>query len=84
MFTGLSNYSQLVKKDKTLSLEILQEHDNILTNIFQDYFGNVIKHINESIFIEFPSATDATRCALAIQDKLKNSTQLALKIFKLM
>ena len=31
MFTGLSNYSLLVKKDKTLSLEILQEHDNILT-----------------------------------------------------
>ena len=39
MFTGLSNYSQLVKKDKTLSLEILQEHDNILTNIFKIILG---------------------------------------------
>ena len=83
MFTGLSNYSQLVKKDKTLSLEILQEHDNILTNIFQDYFGNVIKHINESIFIEFPSATDATRCALAIQDKLKKFNATSPKDFQI-
>ena len=83
MFTGLSNYSQLVKKDKTLSLEILQEHDNILTNIFQDYYGNVIKHINESIFIEFPSATDATRCALAIQDKLKKFNATSPKDFQI-
>ena len=26
MFTGLANYSQLVKQDKTLALEILSEH----------------------------------------------------------
>ena len=71
MFTGLANYSQLVKKDKSLALEILSEHDKILSKIIHSNYGNIIKHINESIFIEYPSATDATECALEIQKKLK-------------
>ena len=71
MFTGLANYSQLVKKDKSLALEILSEHDKILSEIINSNYGNIIKHINESIFIEYPSATDATECALEIQKKLK-------------
>ena len=83
MFTGLSNYSELVNKDKKLSLEILEEHDKILTKIFNNFYGNVIKHINESIFIEFPSATDATRCALEIQSKLKKFNASSPKDFQI-
>ena len=89
MFTGLANYSQLVKKDKGLALEILSEHDKILTEIINNNYGTIIKHINESIFIEYPSATDSTRCALQIQKKLKkfNSSSPKIrtnKLFKLL
>ena len=83
MFTGLANYSQLVKKDKKLALEILSEHDKILSKIIKANYGNIIKHINESIFIEFPSATDATGCALQIQDKLKKFNATSPKDFQI-
>lgn len=83
MFTGLTNYSMLVKKDKQLSLEIIEEHDKILTKIIKSFYGNIIKHINESIFIEFPSATDATRCALEIQKKLKRFNSSSPKDFQI-
>lgn len=71
MFTSLIKYQDLVKADKKLALEILNEHDTLLEKIINDHYGNIIKHINESIFIEFPSATDATNCALEIQNQLK-------------
>ena len=83
MFTGLANYSQLVKKDKSLALEILSEHDKILSKIIQSNYGNIIKHINESIFIEYPSATDATQCALEIQKKLKKFNASSPKDFQI-
>ena len=83
MFTGLTNYSRLVKKDKKLSLEIIEEHDTILTRKIKNFHGNIIKHINESIFIEFPSATDATRCALSIQNKLKSFNASSPKDFQI-
>ena len=83
MFTGLTNYSRLAKKDKRLSLEILEEHDTILTRKIKNFHGNIIKHINESIFIEFPSATDATRCALSIQNKLKSFNASSPKDFQI-
>lgn len=83
MFTGLANYSQLVKKDKGLALEILSEHDKILTEIINNNYGTIIKHINESIFIEYPSATDSTRCALQIQKKLKKFNSSSPKDFQI-
>ena len=83
MFTGLANYSQLVKKDKSLALEILSEHDKILSEIINSNYGNIIKHINESIFIEYPSATDATECALEIQKKLKTFNASSPKDFQI-
>ena len=83
MFTGLTNYPMLVKQDKQLSLEIIEEHDKILTKIIKSFYGNIIKHINESIFIEFPSATDATRCALEIQNKLKRFNSSSPKDFQI-
>ena len=71
MFTSLANHNNLIKQDEKLALEILNEHNTILSKIFDKFYGQIIKHINESIFAEFPSATDATNCALAIQNKLK-------------
>ena len=71
MFTSLANHHNLIKEDEKLALEILNEHNTILSKIFDKFYGQIIKHINESIFAEFPSATDATNCALAIQNKLK-------------
>ena len=83
MFTGLANYPELVKKDKKLALEILSEHDKMLTEIIQANYGNIIKHINEAIFIEFPSATDATAAALQIQEKLKKFNAGSPKDFQI-
>ena len=83
MFTSLIKYPDLVKKDKKLALEILNEHDTLLSKIIDSYYGNIIKHINESIFIEFPSATDATNCGLEIQNQLKTFNDESPKDFQI-
>ena len=83
MFTSLIKYQDLVKKDEKLAMEILNEHDILLEKITNKNEGNIIKHINESIFIEFPSATDATNCAIEIQNKLKTFNDGSPKDFQI-
>ena len=44
MFTSLADYAKLVKKDKKLALELLNEHDVILSKAIKTNYGNIIKH----------------------------------------
>ena len=77
MFTSLVDYQKLSKKDSKLALEILGEHDKILLNSIQKSDGSIIKHINESIFAEFASATDSVQCAIDIQQSIKQTNKQA-------
>ena len=83
MFTSLVDYQKLTKEDFQLALEVLSEHDKILTKIINKSHGNIIKHINESIFAEFPSATDAVNAAINMQKKLKSANALNPKDFQI-
>jgi len=83
MFTSLVDYSKLTTKDNKLALELLGEHDKILSAIINDFRGRVIKHINDSIFSEFPSATDATNCAIAIQNRIQKFNDINPKDFQM-
>ena len=81
MFTSLVDYQKLTNEDSQLALEVLSEHDKILTKLIKKSHGNIIKHINESIFAEFPSATDGVNGAINIQKKLKSANALNPKAF---
>ena len=83
MFTSLVDYQKLSKKDSKLALEILGEHDKILLNSIKKSDGSIIKHINESIFAEFPSATDASNAAINIQKSLKEANDINPKDFQI-
>ena len=83
MFTSLVDYQKTAKEDSKLALEILSEHDKILSKFIQSSHGRIIKHINESIFAEFPSATDATNAAIDIQKTLKETNALNPKDFQI-
>ena len=83
MFTSIANFSKLAKEDSQLSIEILNEHDKILEKIIGKYDGRIIKHINDSIFAEFKSATDSTNCAISIQNQLQTINEINPKDFQI-
>ena len=83
MFTSIANYTNLAKEDPSLAIDILSEHDKILSKIILDFKGRIIKHINDSIFAEFISATDSTNCAIKIQNSLKEINDLNPKNFQI-
>src|SRR5882757_8686499 len=70
MFTDMVGYSSLAQRDDKLALELLEEHRQLLREIFPRFNGTEIKTIGDAFLIEFQSALEAARCAIEIQRTL--------------
>ena len=66
MFCKFVDYDKYVANDKKLSIKILSDYISVINNDVEKQYGRIIKNINETIFAEFPSTTDAVKCAISI------------------
>src|SRR5262245_66586458 len=70
MFTDMVGYSALAQRDDKLALELLEEHRQLLREIFPRFHGTEIKSIGDGFLVEFHSALEAAECAIEIQHAL--------------
>src|SRR5215210_4183621 len=70
MFTDMVGYSTLAQRDDKLALELLEEHRQLLRELFPGFNGTEIKTIGDAFLIEFNSALEAAQCAIEIQRTL--------------
>ncbi|MGD0550480.1 MAG: adenylate/guanylate cyclase domain-containing protein [Candidatus Bathyarchaeia archaeon] len=75
MFTDIVGYSSLTQKNERLALELLEEHRRIVRPIVARHNGREIKTIGDAFLIEFPSALEATECAVDVQRSLRDYNQ---------
>jgi adenylate cyclase len=70
MFTDMLGYSALAQRNDKLALELLEEHRQLLREIFPRFNGTEIKTIGDAFLIEFNSALEAAQGAIEIQRTL--------------
>jgi adenylate cyclase len=70
VFTDMVGYSALAQRDDKLALELLEEHRELLREIFPRFNGTEIKTIGDGFLVEFNSALEAAQCAIEIQRAL--------------
>jgi class 3 adenylate cyclase/tetratricopeptide (TPR) repeat protein len=70
MFTDIVGYSSMTQKDELLTLELLQEHRNLVRPSLSRHGGKEIDTIGDAFLVEFPDPTEAVRCASEVQQLL--------------
>jgi len=79
MFTDIAGYTALMGKDEQLALQILHKNRKIHQPLIKKFRGKWLKEMGDGVLASFDSASDAVRCACAIQ-KAAKSAELPLRI----
>jgi len=75
MFTDMVDYTSMSERDEALALTLLEEHKQLLRPIFARHGGREVKTIGDGFLVEFPSALEAVRCAVEIQQLMSRRNQ---------
>src|SRR6476620_7374476 len=70
MFTDMVGYSALSQRDEKLAQELLEEHRQLLREIFPRFHGTELKTIGAAFLAAPNSAWEAARCSIEIQRTL--------------
>ena len=63
-------YARLMSIDETGTLYLLNAHNEVLERQITQHNGRTANTAGDSVVAEFPSAVDAVRCALDVQERI--------------
>lgn len=68
----VKGYSRLMGEDEERTIRILNAYMGVITGFIQQHRGRVVATGGDSVLAEFASIVDAIRCAVGIQEELKD------------
>ena len=80
MFTDIIGYTALMSRDEQKALHILQRNRETQKSLAEKHNGEFLKEMGDGTLLCFQSALDAVRCAMEIQESVKDDPDLNLRI----
>jgi adenylate cyclase len=68
----VKDYSRLMGEDEEGTIRILNAYMEVIAGFIQQHRGRVVATGGDSVLAEFSSVVDAVRCAVGIQEELKD------------
>jgi adenylate cyclase len=69
----VAGYSRLMEQDEVQTLSTLTADREIMDRLIAEHGGRIANTAGDSVLAEFPSAVDAVRCAVEIQNTLAST-----------
>src|SRR5215813_5464507 len=70
--TDVAGYSRLMWDDEEATIHTLTAYRAVISSLIQHYRGRVVDSPGDNLLAEFASVVDAVRCAVEIQQELKD------------
>jgi adenylate cyclase len=70
MFTDLVGFTRLAQRDEEGALRLRKEHQLLVRPLFAAHGGREVKSMGDGFLVEFASAVESVRCAVAIQESV--------------
>ena len=68
----VKGYSRLMGKDEVGTIQTLKTYKEVMAGLIQHHHGRVVDAPGDNVLAEFASVVDAVRCAVEIQEELKD------------
>ena len=68
----VKGYSRLMGEDEEGTIRTLNAYKEVMASFIQHHRGRVVGTAGDSVLAEFASVVDAVRCAVGIQEELKD------------
>ena len=67
----IAGYSRLIGQDEEGTLQALRAHrTELIVPLIEQHGGRIANTAGDSLLLDFPSAVDAVRCAMAVQQSM--------------
>jgi len=71
MAADIASYSKLVAEDEEETLRRLESYRGVFADFVTRFSGRIFNTAGDAILAEYPSAVDAVRCAIDVQESLR-------------
>src|SRR5829696_5921313 len=73
----VAGYSRLMGQDEVSILKTLADHREIMDRLIGEHRGRIANTAGDSVLAEFPSVVEAVKCAVAVQELLRDENDSA-------
>lgn len=80
LFSDISGYSEMMKANETITLDILGTNGQIHRQKIAAHQGRFLKEMGDGVLASFPSASEAVACARAIQREVQIDGRYSIRI----
>lgn len=79
-FSDIEGYTSLMQKDEESTLILLDKYQQTLAKMVSKYGGEIVKNYGDGSICLFTSAAESVKCAIDIQQALRLSPEVPLRI----
>ncbi|WP_297694943.1 adenylate/guanylate cyclase domain-containing protein [uncultured Eudoraea sp.] len=80
IYADIVGYSSMMQEDEELALSKLRHFEEVLKLQSKKYDGEIVKAYGDGCLMLFPSAVSAIKCAISIQNNLREEPYVPLRI----
>src|SRR5215204_5894398 len=71
----VAGYSRLMSQDEGGTMQALTAHREVMDQLTAQHRGRIANRAGDSVLAEFPSVVDAVRCAVEVQERLRERNE---------